>query len=144
MGPTALFLFIYELFSLFRRWLFGIVLRKGNPWKRDFVGFLPGFFLPSLWFLWTLKFAFIAKIWFILNILIFCHILPNFKGSVLFPFILMWNRYNHWVDGSFMWYTLYPFANCVTMEDTIKYYKIFGLFAQFLAGWLMDNCTGFI
>lgn len=44
MGSTLLFLFIYVLFSLFHRWLFGMVLRKGNPWKRDFIGFLPGFF----------------------------------------------------------------------------------------------------
>lgn len=104
MGSISLFVFIYVLFSLFCRWLFGMVLRKGNPWKRDFIGFLPGFFLLSFRFLWILKFTFIAKIWFIFNILIFSQILHNFKVSVLFSFILMWNRYIHWVDGSFMWY----------------------------------------
>lgn len=78
-------LFIYVLYPLFHKWLFGMVLWKRSPGgRRGLIGLLPDFFPWSLWFLWTLKFTFIAKIWFILNILIFCQILHNFKVSTCF------------------------------------------------------------
>lgn len=63
----------------FPRWMFGMVLRKRSPWERSLHRTSARLFLWSLWFLWTPKSTFIAKIWFILNILIFCQILHNFK-----------------------------------------------------------------
>ena len=45
MGSTSCS-FFYGLFSLFHRWLFGMVLKKGSPWgERVFTGLLPGFSL---------------------------------------------------------------------------------------------------